>query len=91
MGLVHENQIRIRKEDGSVLENTEAKEKPFILTPMKVRTVNVIQKFAKGEIGKGESVFVVMSEALTEAQGKAFEVPGFTLTFNPEKTKKENK
>lgn len=91
IGLVNESKIRIRKEDDSILNNTEAKSTPFILAPMKVRTATLVRQFGKGEIGKGESVFVVMSDALTESKGTEFKVPGFSLTFDEGKTKKENK
>lgn len=91
IGLVDESRIKIRKEDGSILENREAKEKPFIIAPMKVRTVNVIQFFNKGDIGKGESVYVVWDDALLESTGTPISVPGFSLTYDEAKTKSSNK
>ncbi len=91
LGLVNESKIKIRREDGGVLDNSDAKTSPFIIAPMKTRTAGVIRRFAKGEIGKNESVYVVMTEALSEAQGTTFDVPGFSLKYDPDKTKKENK
>ena len=91
LGLVDESKIKIRKEDSVVLDNEDAKDKPFVVPPMKTRTVNAIKRFAKGEVGKGESVYVVWEGALTEASSTPFKVPGFSLIYDAEKTKKENK
>ncbi|MDB4655877.1 hypothetical protein OAE48_03420 [Flavobacteriales bacterium] len=91
IGLVNESKINIRKENDSIVANTEAKSTPFILTPMKTRTATVVKRFGKGEIGKSESVYVVMSDALTESTGTEFKVPGFSLSYDEGKTKKNNK
>lgn len=91
IGLVNESKIKIRKEDGTILQNKDGKEKPFILAPMKVRTVNVIQYFKKGDIQKGESVYVMWDEALLESASTAISVPSFSLTYDAAKTKTENK
>lgn len=91
LGMARESRIQIRTESGTVLENTEAKDKDFIMPPMKTRTVNVIRKFEKGQVGKNESVYIIWENALTEAESKPISVPGFRLKFDPEKTKKENK
>lgn len=91
IGLVNESKIKIRKEDGTILENRDGKDKPFLITPNKARTVNVIQFFDKGAIAKGESVYVVWGEALLEAESTPLTVPGFSLTHDADKTKKMNK
>ena len=91
VGMVDESKIKIRTESGTVLDNTRAKEKPFILPPMKTRTAGVVRPFEKGQVGKGESVYVIWETALTEADATPIKVPGFTLKFDPEKTKKSNK
>lgn len=91
VGMARESNIKIRTESGTVLDNTESKDKDFIMPPMKTRTVNVVQKFENGQVGKNESVYIVWEGALSEAQGTPLKVPGFTLKFDPEKTKRENK
>jgi hypothetical protein len=91
LGMARESRIQIRTESGTVLENTEAKDKDFIMPPMKTRTVNVVRKFEKGQVGKNESVYIIWEKALTEAESTPISVPGFTLKFDPDKTKKENK
>ena len=91
LGIVDESKIFIRKEDNSTVDNKLVKKKPFVLTPMKSEYVTVVKSFAKGEIQKGESIYVVMSDALTESTGIEFKVPGFSLSYNEGKTKKNNK
>lgn len=91
VGLVDESKIKIRTESGEVLYNTRAKEKPFVLVPMKTRTATAVRPFDKGLVGKGESVYVVWEEALMEAEGIPLEVPTMKFTYDSEKTKKENK
>lgn len=91
LGMARESRIQIRTESGTVLANTEAKDKDFIMPPMKTRTVNVVRKFEKGQVGKNGSVYIIWEKALSEAESTPIVVPGFTLKFDPEKTKKENK
>lgn len=91
IGLVNESKIKIRKEDGTILQNKDGKDKPFILAPMKVRTVNVVQYFKKGDIQKGESVYVLWDEALLESAATPISVPGFSLSYDEAKTKSLNK
>jgi hypothetical protein len=89
VGMARESRIKIRTESGTVLDNTEAKD--FIMPPMKTRTVNVVRTFEDGQVGKGESIYIVWENALSEAEGTPLKVPGFTLKYDPEKTKRENK
>lgn len=91
IGIVHESLVAIRKEDGKVLDNTEAKQKPFIIPPMATRTVTVVRPFAKGAVDKGESVFVVWDQALQESEGVPFDVPGIKTSYDADKTKESNK
>ena len=91
IGIVHESEVRIRKEDGTILENTGAKAKPFIIPPMATKTVTVVRPFAKGAVGKGESVYVVWDSALEVSESIGFSVEPLSLTYDPEKTKRENK
>lgn len=91
LGLVNESKIKIRTESGTILNNMEAKEKPFIVTPNKARTINVIQRFEKGAIAKGESVYIVWEDALLEAPSTPITVPGFSLSYDEAKTKRLNK
>ncbi|MGB1317952.1 MAG: hypothetical protein ACPG5W_07085, partial [Flavobacteriales bacterium] len=62
LGVVNESKVYVRKEDDSTLPNTEANTEAMLLSPMKARTVTLVRRFNKGEIGKGESVYVVMSD-----------------------------
>ena len=91
IGVVNESKIRIRKEDGEEIKNTNAKDKLIVIPPMATKTLTVVRPFTSGEIKKGASVYVVWDSALQESEAKPFDVPGFTLIFDPEKTKKENK
>lgn len=91
IGIVNEGNVKIRKEDGTILENTQAKSKPFIIPPMSTRTVGVVRPFAKGAIAKGESVYVVWDEALEASESTPFKLAGFRLIHDAEKTKAENK
>jgi len=91
MGLVYEDRIKLMRMDGTVLINEEAKAKPFIIGPMATRTVNVVKQFEKGLIGKDETIKVVWDDALLESKGTPFQVPGFVLIADMEKTKLENK
>lgn len=91
IGIVSESEVKIRKEDGTILENTGAKAKPFIIPPMATKTVTVVRPFAKGAVGKGESVYVVWDSALEVSESTGFSVESIVLTYDPEKTKKENK
>lgn len=91
LGMARESRIQIKTESGTVLNNTEAKDKDFIMPPMKTRTVNVVRKFEKGQVGKNESVYILWENALSEAESTPIDVPGFRLKYDPEKTKKENK
>lgn len=91
IGIVNENEIRIRKEDGAEIKNTNAKDKKIVIPPMAARTLTVVRPFAKGEIKKGDSVYVVWDYVLKASEGVPLAVPSFTLIFDPEKTKKENK
>lgn len=91
LGIVHEGAVKIRKEDGTILENTEERPKPFIIPPMGTKTVTVVRPFQKGAIGKGDSVYVVWDDALEAAESTPFSVPGFSLSYDAEKTKRENK
>ena len=90
IGIVNESNVKIRKEDGTILENTQAKSKPFIIPPMATRTVGVIRPFASGAVGKNESVYVVWDDALEAAESTPFKVAGFDLLYDAEKTQKEN-
>ena len=91
VGIVNESKIKIRREDGTVLENTNAKDKIIVIPPMATKTQTVVRPFAKGVVGKGESVYIVWDDALQESEATLFNVPGFTLLFDAAKTKKENK
>lgn len=91
IGFVNESLVQIRKEDGKVLENTDAKSKPFVIPPMATRTVTVVRPFKSGDVGKGESVFVVWDAAMTEATATDFQVPGIKTSYDAEKTKEANK
>jgi len=91
VGLVSEELLKIRKEDGTFLKNTEAKAKPFVMAPMATRTVTVVRPFAKDEVGKNGSIFIVWDEALQESLGTPFQVPGLSFQYDAEKTKAENK
>lgn len=91
IGIVHESEVKIRKEDGSILENTQAKSKPFIIPPMATRTVTVVRPFEKGALDKSDSVYVVWDEALEASESVPFKVSGFKLSYDTDKTKKENK
>lgn len=91
IGIVHEGDVKIRKEDGSILENTEDRPKPFIIPPMSTRTVTVVRPFQKGALDKNDSVYVVWDDALQESPAQPIAVPGFSLTYDAEKTKKENR
>mgnify|MGYP006995564632 CR=1 FL=1 len=91
IGIVNESNVKIRKEDGTILENTEAKNKHIIIPPMATRTVTVVRPFKKGAVEKGESVYVVWDEALEAAESVSFEVASISLTYDPDKTKRENK
>jgi len=91
IGIVNESNIRIRREDGTVLKNTDAKDKLMVIPPMATKTLTVVRPFDKGEIGKGESVYVVWDEGLQESESKPINVSSFTLKFDPEKTKSENR
>ena len=74
IGIVNESKIRIRREDGTVLKNTDAKDKLMVIPPMATKTLTVVRPFDKGEIGKGESVYVVWDEALQESDSKPIKV-----------------
>jgi hypothetical protein len=91
IGIVTESNVVIRKEDGTILENTRARSKPFIIPPMATRTVGVIRPFASGALKKGESVYVVWDDALEAAESTPINLKGFTLTHDVEKTQRENK
>lgn len=91
IGIVNEDLIKIRREDGSIMENTHSKNKLIVIPPMSTRTQTVVRPFQKGQIGKGESVYVVWDEALMASEGVPFKVSGVSLKYDPEKTKKENK
>ncbi|MFM1875816.1 MAG: hypothetical protein RL266_1553 [Bacteroidota bacterium] len=91
VGIVYEGEVKIRKEDGSILENKENRPKPLIIPPMATKTVTVVRPFEQGAVGKGDSVFIVWDTALEESASTPFEVPGFTLSYDEAKTKKENK
>lgn len=91
IGIVHEGDVKIRKEDGTVLENKEDRPKPFIIPPMATRTVTVVRPFENGALAKNESVYVVWDDALKAAEAEPISVSNVSLTFDPEKTKRENK
>lgn len=91
IGIVYEGEVKIRKEDGTILENKEDRPKPFIIPPMATKTVTVVRPFEKGALGKGDSVYIVWDSALEESPSTPFSVPGVSLTYDPEKTKRENK
>lgn len=91
IGIVYEGEVKIRKEDGTILENKEDRPKPFIIPPMATRTVTVVRPFASGAIGKNDSVYIVWDSALEESASVPFSVPGVSLTYDAEKTKRENK
>lgn len=81
IGIVSESDILIRKEDGSVVENTRERVESAVLAPMQTITLTVVRPFAKDAVGKRESVFVVWDEALLESKSEPFEVPGFRLVY----------
>ena len=91
IGIVNESKIRIRREDGTELKNTATVDKLTVIPPMATKTLTVVRPFEKDEIGKAESVYVVWDTALQASESTPFKVPGFTLVFDPEKTKLENK
>jgi len=91
IGIVNESKIRIRKEDGTELKNTDSKDKLMVIPPMATKTLTVVRPFEKGEIEKGESVYVVWDNTLEASEGISLKVSGFMLVFDPEKTKLENK
>lgn len=91
IGIVNESKIKIRKEDGSVVKNTEANDKLMIIPPMATKTLTVLRPFEKDAVTKNESVYVVWDDALQASEAIPFSVPNFTLEYDAEKTKKENK
>ncbi len=91
IGFLNESKVTIRKEDGTILQNEEAKDRTFTIAPMKTRTVTVVKGFKKGELAKNESVYVVWGDAMSEAENKPFQVPGFSLMYDAENTLRENK
>lgn len=91
IGIVHEGNVKIRKEDGTILDNKEDRPKPMIIPPMATKTVTVVRPFEKGALGKNESVYVVWDDALEAAESTPFSVPNVSLTYDEEKTKRENK
>lgn len=91
IGIVHEGEVKIRKEDGTILENKEDRPKPFIIPPMGTKTVTVVRPFQKDALDKKDSVFIVWDDALEESPSTPINVSGISLTYDPEKTKRENK
>lgn len=91
LGMAREDQIQIRTESGVVLENTRAKDKDFVMPPMRTRTVTVLRSFENGQVGKGESIYILWENALSEAESTPLEIPKVTLKYDPEKTKRQNK
>lgn len=91
IGMVREDKIKIKREDGTLMPNTKAQTKPVILPPMAARTQTVVRPFSEGEVGKRESVYIVWDEALQESEPIPFAMPSFILTHDEEKTKRENK
>ena len=91
IGIVHEGEVKIRKEDGTILENKEDRPKPFIIPPMGTKTVTVVRPFQKDALDKKDSVFIVWDDALEESPSTPISVSGISLTYDPEKTKRENK
>lgn len=91
IGIVHEGEVKIKKEDGTILENKEDRPKPFIIPPMATKTVTVVRPFQKDVLDKKDSVFIVWDDALEESPSTPISVSGISLTYDPEKTKRENK
>lgn len=91
IGIVNESKIKIRKEDGTLLENTNAKDKLMVIPPMATKTLTVLRPFASGAVTKNESVYVVWDDALQTSEATPFSVPSFTLEYDEAKTKRENK
>ena len=91
LGIVEEGDVKIRKEDGTILENKEARPKGFVIPPMGTRTVTVVRPFQKGALDKKESVYIVWDDALQEAAATPISVPNVALTYDEAKTKKENR
>lgn len=91
IGVINESKLKIRREDGTVLKNTEAKAQIIVVPPMATRTLTVVRPFEKDEIGKKESVYVVFDEALTESPNAPFKMPSLFLKYDEAKTKEANK
>ena len=91
LGIVEEGDIKIRKEDGTILENKENRPKGFVIPPMATRTVTVVRPFENGALDKKESVYVVWDDALQESPATPLSVPNISLRYDEAKTKKENK
>lgn len=91
LGIVEEGDIKIRKEDGTILENKESRPKGFVIPPMATRTVTVVRPFEKGALDKKESVYVVWDDALQESLATPLGIPSISLYYDEAKTKKENR
>lgn len=81
LGIVDESTVKIRREDGSIVENKRDGAKPIVLPPMDATTVTVVKSFKKGELKKGESLYVVWDDALQAATGEGFEVDDIKLVY----------
>jgi hypothetical protein len=91
IGVINESNLKIRKADGTILKNTEAKTQVIVVPPMATKTLTVVRPFQKDEVAKNEVIFVVFDEALTESANTPFHVPSFSMKYDEAKTKEANK
>jgi hypothetical protein len=91
IGIINESKLKIRKADGTILKNTEAKAQIIVVPPMATKTLTVLRPFQKDEVAKKEEIHIMFDEALTESINTPFKVPSLSLTFDLKKTTEANK
>jgi hypothetical protein len=91
IGIINESTLKIRKADGTILKNMEAKSQIIVVPPMATKTLTVLRPFQKDEVAKKEVIHIVFDEALTESTNTPIRIPSLSLTFDLKKTTEANK
>lgn len=82
IGIVDERAVKVRTEDGTILENKLDDRKPQVLPPLVATTVTISRSFEKGQLKKNQPLYVVWDDVFQTAVGEPFEVSDILLT-NP--------